>query len=53
MEHLSTRGLPRLSWIDTLYSSTYTFIPVPLDYSIAVSLLRPCFSHRDRRLIAL
>ncbi len=23
MEHLSTRELPRLSWIDTLYSSTY------------------------------
>lgn len=23
MEHLSTRELPRLSWIDTLYSSMY------------------------------
>lgn len=34
MEHLSTRELPRLSWIDTLYSSTYTssflFIPASL-----------------------
>lgn len=33
MEPLSARGLPRLSWIDTLYSSTYLSVLLftPLD----------------------
>lgn len=49
MEHLSTRGLPRLSWIDTLYSSTYTFSSVSLDQSI-VFLSSALFSFdRDER----
>lgn len=28
MEPLSARGLPRLSWIDTLYSSMYPSVPL-------------------------
>lgn len=34
MEPLSARGLPRLSWIDTLYSSTYPHRPPTTSSSI-------------------
>lgn len=40
MEPLSARGLPRLSWIDTLYSSTYPSILLftPLHTSLPIYL---------------
>lgn len=40
MEPLSARGLPRLSWIDTLYSSTYPSIHLrtPLHTSLPIYL---------------
>lgn len=40
MEPLSARGLPRLSWIDTLYSSTYLSILLftPLDTLLPIYL---------------
>lgn len=39
MERLSSHGLPRLSWIDTLYSSTYPHLrPVSLHPSDSVHL---------------
>lgn len=52
MEPLSARGLPRLSWIDTLYSSTYLSVPSSLHhiYSPTPLLLLHLFAlHPSRK----